>query len=227
MTSSNRNDIYAPLQKALLFGVLIGIALVLFGWILIPATNLLSVGAAGLILGVYGSLAYYGFSKIDTEVLRWAGMFGLMAGVIFVGEILLEYIVLPKDNTTWGLIEFGSVFLIYFLSSLWASYRTVRARSGMLTAILSAMLSALIWLITILIMFYVFQGTERQAQVFRAEGTYEDFARSGMTDFKSFVMEDLLGGGFFHLILGPILAAILGSIGSLLGKGIAKIRPPC
>ena len=227
MTPSNTNDIYTLLQKALLFGVLIGIALVLFGWILIPATNLLSVGAACLILGVYGLVVYLGFPKIRPEILRWAGMFGLIAGVIFVGEILLEYIVLPKDNTTWGLIEFGSVFLVYFLSSLWVSYRTVRVRSGILTAILSAMLSALIWLITILIMFYVFQGTDRQAQVFRAEGTYEDFARSGMADFNPFVMEDLLGGGFFHLILGPILAAILGSIGGLLGRGIANIRPPC
>jgi hypothetical protein len=44
-----------------------------------------------------------------------------------------------------------------------------------------------------------------------------------MTDFNTFIMEDLLGAGFFHLLLGPILAAILGILGGLLGQGLTKI----
>ena len=63
-----------------------------------------------------------------------------------------------------------------------------------------------------------------QEVVFAAEGTFADFAASGMSDFSTFVMEDLLGAGFFHLLLAPFLAAILGTIGSVLGKGMIRLR---
>ena len=223
MTSANENSSYTLTQKVLLLGILIGFALVILGWILIPTTDLLSIVASCLILCVFGLVNHFGLTRIYPEILHWASIFGLIAGIIFIGEMLLEYIFLPKDNTNWGLIEFGSVFFLYFLSSLWVTYRSDRMRSGILSAVLSAMISALIWLIGILILFYAFRGTDRQAQVFAAEGNYADFAKSGMTDFNAFIMEDFLGAGFFHLLLGPILATILGVIGGLLGKGIAKI----
>ena len=184
----------------------------------------LSVIGICLILGIYGLVIYLGFPKVDPEVLRLAVIFGLIAGIIFVGETLLEYIFLPQDNTVWGLTEFGSVFFLYFLSSLWVAYHRNRIRSGVLSAVLSAMVSALIWLLAVLIVFYVFRGTVRQAHVFQVEGNYEDFANSGMTDFNAFIMEDFLGAGFFHLLLGPLLATILGVIGGLLGRGIAKFK---
>ena len=52
----------------------------------------------------------------------------------------------------------------------------------------------------------------------RAEGDYEDFARSGMSDFNAFIMEDFLGAIFFHLLLGLLVAAVLGALGGVLGK---------
>jgi hypothetical protein len=149
----NKLDSDRLFQKISLLGVLIGFALVILGWLLVPATDPLSVLAAGLILGVYGLVSYFGFPKILPAILHWAGFFGAIAGIIFLGEIVLEYIVLPKDNTNWGLVEFGSVFVIYFLSSLWVCYRRDRVRSGVLSAILAAMISALIWLIAALITF--------------------------------------------------------------------------
>jgi hypothetical protein len=86
------------------------------------------------------------------------------------------------------------------------------------------MLSSVIWLIFVLLTFYLFRGTMRQELVFKAEGNFEDFARSGMKDFNTFVMEDFLGAGFFHLLLSPLFAAIFGGIGSMLGKGIVLLR---
>ena len=222
--TENKNGTDRLFQKAFPLGVLIGFALVILGWILVPTTNPLSVLAAGLILCIYGLVGYFSFPKIPPQILQWAGTFGTIAGIIFIAEIIFEYIVLPSDNTNWGVIEFGSVFLIYFLSSVWVSCLRDRVRSGVLSAVLTAMMSALMWLIIALITFYVFRGTDRQAQVFIAEGNYADFENSGMTDFNVFLMEDFLGAGFFHLFLGPILATILGAIGGLLGKGLARIR---
>ncbi|MFI5896181.1 hypothetical protein ACIA5D_39380 [Actinoplanes sp. NPDC051513] len=48
-------------------------------------------------------------------------------------------------------------------------------------------------------------------RVWRAEGIYDDFARSGMSDLPAFVLQDFWGAGFFHLLAGLVLAAVFGS----------------
>ena len=93
-----------------------------------------------------------------------------------------------------------------------------------MTATGTAMIASLIWLIAVLTVFYIFRGSPQQTQVFRAEGNYEDFAQSGMSDFNTFIMEDFLGAAFFHLLLGPLVAAILGIIGGLFGKVFAMLQ---
>ena len=212
------------IKKGFILAVLLGLALVILGRLLVPPTSLLGLTGAILILVIYGLAGYFGFPRIHPEILTLAGIFGLMAGAIFAVEILLEYAILPKDNTNWGIIEFGSVFAVYFFSSLVVAYRRKSIRSGILAAVVSAMLSSVVWLIFALLSFYLFRGTARQEAVFMAEGNYADFARSGMSDFHTFVMEDFLGAGFFHLLLAPIIAVILGTIGGLLGKGIAHLK---
>jgi hypothetical protein len=211
------------IRNGLLLGVLLGFALMFLGGILVPATPLLGLMGAGLILGIYGLVSFFGVPRIRPEILHWASGFGLVAGAIFAGEILLEYVFLPQDNTPWGLVEFGSVFFLYFLSGLWTAYRSGHLRQGSLAAIASAMISTLIWLIVLWITFYAFRGTARQTSVFMAEGNYDDFQKSGMADFNVFIMGDFLGATFYLLLLGPILAAVLGTVGGLLGKGLGSI----
>ena len=224
MITTDKNTPSDITRKSFLACVLLGLGLVILGWLLVPAASLLSVASACLVLVVYGLVGYFGFRRIRPEILLPAGVFGLIAGAIFAGEILLEYALLPRDNTSWGGIEFGSVFAIYFLSSVVVGYRCKSVRYGILAAVVNAMLSSVIWLIFALLTFYIFRGTARQEQVFTAEGNYADFASSGMSDFGRFVMEDFFGAGFFHLLLGPLAAAILGMLGGLLGQGIARIK---
>ncbi len=222
--SLNKDLAPSIVQKGFLWAVLLGIALVLLGWLLVPTTNLLSVGGALLVLFIYGLVGYLGFSRLGPEILGLITLFGLLAAAVFAGEILLEYAVLPGDNTAWGIIEFGLVFVLYFLSSLVMAYRSRSMRDGILAALVSAMLSSVVWLIVLLLTFYIFRGTARQEQVFMAEGDYEDFARSGLKDFSAFVMEDFFGAAFFHLLLAPLIAGILGVLGGLLGKGLAQLK---
>ncbi len=209
-------------KAALFFGVLVALGLVLLGWMLIPATNPLSVAGASAVLVVYGAAFYFVLPRVSADAAKWARLFGLLAGAVFAAEILLEYVLLPKDNTSWGIAEFGIVFALYFFSSFWVAHQSHRLGAAVLAAILSAMVSSLLWLIAVLAVFYIFRGTERQAQVFLAEGNYQDFTRSGMASFDTFIMEDLLGAAFFHLILGPAIAAILGVIGGTIGKLLAR-----
>ncbi|MBA3947868.1 MAG: hypothetical protein H0X37_25355 [Herpetosiphonaceae bacterium] len=212
-------------QRGFLVGVVMALTLVVLGALLIPATSRLSILAAASVLILYGVIGWLyppRLARLDPRILRLATFFGLCAALVFAGEIVLEYILLPTNNTLLGYIEFGSVFCLYCLAGVVSARQTQSIRRAILTALSSAMLSALIWLIVVLATFYLFRGTSQQAQVFRAEGNYEDFARSGMHDFNAFILEDFMGAAFFHLLLGPIIAAILGTIGGVLGKGLAK-----
>ena len=71
---------------------------------------------------------------------------------------------------------------------------------------------------------YAMKGTPRQAMVFRAEGNLDDFAHSGSANFEAWLRQDLLGAGFYHLLLGLIIAAILGGVGGLVGR-LLPARP--
>jgi hypothetical protein len=67
-------------------------------------------------------------------------------------------------------------------------------------------------------------GTARQEQVLAADQVFEDFKPSGLTDLRAFIMQDYLGGVFFHLLLGLIVAGILGTLGALAAKLLISQR---
>ena len=226
MDGSGKYNLKGFQQKGLLIGALIGIALVVYGVVTTPGVNFLSVTGGMFVLIVYGSVGWFLtplVNQISPVILRIAMIFGLIAGAIFAGEIALEYILLPQDNSLYGTIEFTSVFILYFLASIFASYRTQSFRAGLLAAVNTAVISSLIWDVAVISFFLIFRGTQQQSQVFQAEGNYTDFARSGLASFSIFIMEDFLGATFFHLVLGPLVAAILGTIGGWIGKGIARV----
>jgi hypothetical protein len=116
------------------------------------------------------------------------------------------------------------VFALLFGVSFWVAYRTHAIRSGILAAVWSALIASLIWVLAVLVVFYLFNGSAQQTQVFQAEGNFEDFARSGVKDFNTFVMEDFMGASFFHSLLIPLAAALVGAIGAAAGKGLGWLR---
>jgi len=109
------------------------------------------------------------------------------------------------------------------MAGLWVAYQTKSWRYGLLAAIWSAIVASLIWFLAVLLVFYLFNGAPQQAQVFRAEGDDADFARSGLADLNAFMMEDFMGAGFYHSLLLPALAAILGSVSAVIGKAAARL----
>jgi|SRR5437867_6564842 len=74
----------------------------------------------------------------------------------------------------------------------------------------------------ILAPYYLLRGSALQDRFFRTEGDYEDFVRSGMKDFNAWVMGDMFGGTFFHLLLGALIAAALGSVGGILPVALVR-----
>jgi hypothetical protein len=196
-------------------GILCALGLIGYGRKLVPAMNDLSVAAAVLVLVIYAIIAWVAPSRIEEKwprILSACAPFGILAGLIFASEVLLEYILLPANNTQMGYVEFGLVVFVYALVGALAANRYENVGAGMTAAATAAIVSSLIWFIAVLAAFYCFRGSLRQELVFRAEGNYDDFARSGMTDFDAFTMEDFCGAGFYHLLVGPFVAAILGAV---------------
>lgn len=209
-------------------------ALVGLGLILTPTTltasrqGWLGLAAALAMLAVYGALGVWGSRTVERKnprILPIAVRFGLGIGSIFVVEMLFEYAVLPssKGNERLAYLEFGGMFLCLFLAGLKGGQATGRLWQGLLTAIWSTMIGSLIWGASLLSTYYAFMGTARQEQVLAADQVFEDFKRSGMTDLRAFVMQDYLGGVFFHLLLGLIVAGILGTIGALVANLLARL----
>jgi hypothetical protein len=215
------------LQTGFLLGVLVAFGLVLYGQVHISHTSALSLAGAGIILLSYATLGWKGPALLGRQapvVPTVIISLGLLAGAIFTGEMVLEYILLPADNTRYGYVEFGSVFLLYLIAGVIPALNRLPFRSSVLSGVATAIISSLIWFVAVLACFYLFYGTERQTQVFRVEGNYEDFRRSGAADFASFIMEDFLGAGFFHLLLGPLIAGILTCVGGVIGRVLARLR---
>jgi len=189
----------------------IALALVAFGWLRHPDMSLLSVLAAAIVLIIY---AWSGprivtFLKASSPTATVAVGCGVLAGLIFAGEIAIEYVLLPHDNSSFGLVEFGSVFAIYAAVGAIVAARGEPLGRAIAAAILAAMISSLIWCIFLLGFFNFFEGTARQSSVLLSEGDFEDFRRSGMASFSTFMIEDLCGAVFFHLVLGPLIALLL------------------
>src|SRR5208337_4470830 len=126
-------------------------------------------------------------------------------------------------NVRMGWIEFGTVFALFATAAFYSSLTTGSIRAGLRVAAAASIISSEIWLTTVWVATYAFWRTARQESVFRAEGDYEDFARSGMHDFSSFTLQDLRGASFFHLILGPLIAIIIGLVAAGLAIPLRRI----
>src|SRR5436853_4882625 len=95
MVTSSAGSITLPFFRALVLGAVSALLLIGYGVLRIPTTELLSVGAAALILVIYALLGWLLPSRIarhNVAIVAVACGAGLLAGAIFAGETLLEYL---------------------------------------------------------------------------------------------------------------------------------------
>lgn len=201
--------------------------LVAWGWVTTPGVNWLGVSGAYLILFVYALVGLRGIQIVERAqppIAQWIVSLGLLAGLIFAGSIALEYVLLPTDNFILGSTEFGLAFLLYFLAGLLAYVNNQGWRDTLAASIGASMLASLLWLVATLFTFYLFRQTPPQQQVLFANGSFDDFVRSGRANFDIFVMEGLFRNAFVHLLLAPLVALFLGLLSGLAGKLALKLR---
>jgi hypothetical protein len=196
--------------------------------IALTATRTGWLGPLGMavILALYGLAAWRGPAATQKRFpasLPTALVAGGLAALVLAGEIVLEYILLPQDNSSMGLIEYSLVLALFGAAGLRVAWQSDSFRGGVAAAVWSALLASLAWYAAALLVFYLFNGSPQQAQVFRAEGNFSDFAASGMNDFNAWIMQDFLGAGFFHSLLLPTLGAIVGALGAAIGRLAARL----
>lgn len=208
------------LGSGLVLGSVGAMLLVLIAWVRHPHISVASGCGATVPLLLYAAVGLRLHRRCPRIALFTLGA-GLLAGTVFVAEVIGEYVVLPSDNSRWGAVEFGTVFLLYATVAAAAGWRGERMTSAASQAALAAIVASLIWCLAVLGCFLLFEGTGRQAAVLRAEGDFLDFQASGGGDFSTFITEDFFGATFFHLLLGPLLAAMLALPATLIG-GLAR-----
>jgi hypothetical protein len=148
-------------------------------------------------------LAWRGPLAPRGHVLRVAVPVGLAAGVVLAVAGNAGYLSGPlaAAGTAFGLVMIAAVVLGAALAGFLGGPRA---------AVWSAVFGYLVWYPTVLLSYYAASGTPALDRYLSAEGTYDDFHRSGMTDLPAFVLQDLVGAGIFHLLLAAAIAAGVG-----------------
>jgi hypothetical protein len=187
----------------------LSVALIGYALMRTPAALPAVAGSAALTLAVLAGCAVFPwFGPLSTRdsgrrVAQVGGVVGLVLGSALVAVDLTT----PSVGIPVEFVILGTMALAYAVAS---------AITGIRAAVWTAVVGYLVWYPTIWLYYLVGYGSATYDRALRAEGEYEDFHRSGLTDFTTFLLRDFLGAGFLHLLLGVLLA--LGA-----GSGVAAV----
>jgi hypothetical protein len=169
-------------------GVQASVALVLvllaFGWTLVPTTVPIAPAA---VLIAYAVLAHVSvcMTRQGTSKIQWVTLAcGTVSAAVLIRALAVQYFGRTADNAVMVAVVFG----LWLVAGIVATASTGRIRDAVFSSTLSAEIGSLANVGFILASYYVLRGSALQEQFFRTEGTYDDFARSGIGDFGTFVM---------------------------------------
>jgi hypothetical protein len=190
-----------------------------FGWTLAPAA--VPIAPAIVLIGYFVvARISVPFARQGNVKTQWVtAACGTISAAVLIRALMVQYFGRTANNAVMVAVVFG----LWFVAGVMATAQTGRIRDAVISSTLSAQIASLANVGFILASYYVLRGSALQQQFFRVEGTYDDFARSGMSDFSAFVIGDLFGGAFFHLLLGALCGALLGAIGGVMTVGIHRV----
>ena len=144
---------------------------------------------------------------------------------MFAISMLCEYIV-PHDhkqNVLLALATFGLFFFALLVAWAVGTLFSRRLGLGVITSVWAALIASLCWFILLLAYYFAFLNTPPQeAHFLEIDRVIDDHQRhiqkGGTQDLRAFIYSDLMGAGFFHSLLAPLLAVPLGALGGLGAK---------
>lgn len=186
------------------------------GWIMNPGaatylreTWLALVIYAGVIVVVVANRG----EEWDDE-LRNAAKFGTIAGFVEVGNVAFEQV---GSASRW--IPGVTIAAMLIMFALWASAGARTAmdlhhfRPGLIAAVMSAGVCMVIGVTAgFAIELYIAPPLPDYVS------TWAEFKRSGWMDARAFAIANTLESGFTHLLTGPAVALVVGSLGAWIGR---------
>jgi hypothetical protein len=163
---------------------------------------------------VYAVIAFLTTRRISPQAVvaaRVGLLFGLLTGCLWLVNLTLE----TFTNISGGAGILATApfllggFLLWGVAGVVAAWRTSSTGSGLLAAVWSAMICALLTVAYGWTLPLVAQARLQQQLV-----NDPDFLRSRWTDLQAFVLANSFDSGFSHLLGALIISAALGAIGA-------------
>jgi len=208
------------IRLALVFTTILSLAMM---WIRIsaytsmlrlPGATALVVEVAGLLL-LYGAVFLWGGGSMPPKLFLRGTTIGLIAGSVQIIHLLWERF--ANFSGTWN----GVVTLAFMMTTflLWGVTGFIAAQSGQATttsiwlAVWSAVVTMTLTVATGFALEFFLSPTPPDSML-----SWPEFQRSGWTDVRAFAIANTLDSAFSHLLIGPAVAAIVGTVGSLRGR---------
>jgi TRAP-type C4-dicarboxylate transport system permease small subunit len=219
----------ARLRQGFITAVIVIGILIVYGILRYPLivseAGLLSLLAPAFMLLLYGVVAItitHQPSQASSDALKsGTTTFGLLVGITFVATILVENFVDLRGQAS-TISTLGLMLLIFFLFAYTGWHGTNKSSQlsvGIFASIWSAMIGVVIALLFGFVINFLF--TQRLEQNLQASAEY---LRSGSHDLETFTFWNTLDSAFSHLVEAPIIAAVLGTLGSLIRMGSNQFR---
>ncbi|HWZ01636.1 MAG TPA: hypothetical protein VNX17_11165 [Edaphobacter sp.] len=180
----------------------------------LPGATALLVEVAALLL-LYGAVLFWGAGLASPKLLLQGTTIGLIAGLVQIIHLLSEHFV--SFSGAWN----GAITLAFMLTTfmLWGVTGFIAARSGQATptgiwlAVWSAVVTMTIVVAAGFALEFFLSPTPPESML-----AWPEFKRSGWTDVHAFAIANTLDSAFSHLLISPVVAAIVGKVGSMLGS---------
>lgn len=171
---------------------------------------ILYAGAIGVIVANRGA-------KWDVE-LRNAAVFGGIAGACEVANVTLENGIGPMVQGP--AVQVAGMVLVFALWGV-AAARTAKELKGFRPGLIAAVMSAGVCMVI-----GVAAGFAVELLVAPPLPgyvvTWAEFKRSEWSDAHAFAIANTLDSGFTHLWMGPLVALVVGSLGSWIGRRVGN-----
>ena len=155
-------------------------------------------------------------------IRKRAVLCGTATGTVEVLNITLENVAPAIAHSPGFAITFMLiVFLAWGAAAAW-TMRVTRIRwMAVITAVSSAGICMLIAVLAGFLM-QLFLTRPNLAEVAR----WAEYKRSGWADVQAFALANTLDSGFTHLLLAPLVAALFGTLGTLIVRTSRNAAPP-
>jgi hypothetical protein len=211
------------ISTIIVIGMLIGYGMLRYPLILSEA-GVLSLLTPVFILLLYGVAAIwvtYQPNQASSSALKSGTVFGLVVGITFIITIAVEnFAGMSGQVSTISTLGF---MLLIFLIFAFAGWHGTKQSSQVSLGILASVWSSMIGVVIALLFGFTinFLLTQRLEQNLQASAEY---LRSGSHDLETFTFWNTLDSASSHLLEAPIIAVVLGTLGSLISLGFGQLQ---